>query len=124
MAFGRSLQQLQKLSQRELLEEVQRVYAEAEALDLRRQAQIHNQIDSINRLLKDGHYSREMAALHEELVVRDHKLGMIRAIAADVLSQRGRMGETVFMSGLERIMEVMSPKEVDDAGTDAASDDA
>lgn len=36
-------------------------------LDMRRQAQIANQIESINRLLKDGTYGKEMEALHLSL---------------------------------------------------------
>lgn len=34
----------------------------------RSQLQINNQVESINRLLEDGSYDHEMAALHERLV--------------------------------------------------------
>jgi hypothetical protein len=38
---------------------------EVAALDARRQAQIKNQVDAINRLLRDGDYGEEMRKLHE-----------------------------------------------------------
>lgn len=122
--FGRSQAQIDAMSKNAIMAEAQRIVHEAEQLDVRRQIQITNQIASINRLLESGSYQGEIESLHKELVERDHKLGMIRAIASDVLSQRGRMGETVFVSGLERILEVLSPKEVSDEGADAPADDA
>lgn len=52
----------------------------AAAMDLRRQAQIQNQIGSINRLMRGGTYDDEMAALHQELA--DHRVRAERAEAA------------------------------------------
>jgi hypothetical protein len=47
------------------------IIARAELMARRQQAQVTNQIASINRLLRDGSYSSEMEELHRELVDRD-----------------------------------------------------
>lgn len=75
------------------------------ALDARRQAQIQNQIDSINRLLKDGTYDGEMAALHdtaaEQRARADSGLAELRAVIGSVSNPvlLGRLRE------VERILE-------------------
>lgn len=47
------------------------IIARAELMARRQQAQVTNQIASINRLLVDGSYDTEMAVLHMELADRD-----------------------------------------------------
>lgn len=51
---------------------------QARALDLRRQAQIINQVDTINRLMQGGTYDEEMRALHEELASTQMELADAR----------------------------------------------
>lgn len=46
----------------------------ADDLDKRRQLQISNQIDTINRLLNGGTYDDEMRILHEKLAECQAKL--------------------------------------------------
>lgn len=43
---------------------IKKILEQARSIDRRRQAQIENQVQSINRLLKSGEYSEEMRILH------------------------------------------------------------
>ena len=57
---------------------VQKMVSEAAALDARRQKQISNQIDSINRLLefqgREWTYDEEMRKLHEQLATAQARI--------------------------------------------------
>lgn len=61
------------------------VLRESADLDLRRQSQIQRQIDSINRLLVNGDYDKEMVALQNQLVIADEKLRNVTAIAHELV---------------------------------------
>ena len=58
------------------------------AMEARRQAQITNQIATINRLLKDGSYEGEMAKLHAELA---EVTGRVALVLSELAEARARM---------------------------------
>lgn len=62
-----------------------RIKLEADKLDQRRQAQIANQISTIDRLLEGATYEGELATLHEQLadtqvrlMMAEHQLRVLR----------------------------------------------
>lgn len=60
------------------------ILRKAKELDDRRQAQIQNQIDSINRLLDNGSYDDEMKALHDKLSQTRVELARARTALEDI----------------------------------------
>ncbi len=79
----------------------------AAALDLRRQAQISNQIDSINRLMVDGTYDGEMAALQRALAEQTAALFAARAALA---SAREGIKNQLVIDKLQAVSDALSPK--------------
>lgn len=77
---------------------------EIASLDIRRQAQITNQIDSINRLLKDGSYDEEMACLQAELAEARAKI--VSAIAV-LQSARVTVKNTIVLEHLNAVAEAL-----------------
>lgn len=63
---------------------LEKVTAEAAELDIRRQKQIANQTETINRLLVDGSYDTEMAVLHQTLAETQAVLEQTRARLEEV----------------------------------------
>lgn len=57
---------------------IKKMMSDAAALDNRRQQQIRNQIESINRLMSGGTYDDEMARLHMMLAGAQHHIELQR----------------------------------------------
>lgn len=60
--------------------ELKRVMDAAEAQDSRRRIQIDNQVESINRLMKDPVAAKEVAKLHELLAFEVDKVARVRML--------------------------------------------
>lgn len=61
------------------MKSLREVMREADELEARRQHQIQNQINSINRLLEGSTYDDEMRTLHEELASTQAELDKAQA---------------------------------------------
>ena len=81
---------------------IQGVIEKAQSIDRRRQAQIANQVEAINRLLKNGEYGEEMKILHmaaaqlkaENDEMRKSVRVFLDALMAQQLEPNERNGQT------------------------------
>lgn len=99
---------------------IQDLMQRAHALDRRRQAQIQNQIGTINRLLDGGTYTEEMRILHEgaaESIARNEELThalseLVNAVQAqvpvDVILPARAAGKTRLLEALDEAKRIIA----------------